>query len=78
MELEKLRSHKRSLMERIELLRTVQERLVDKRRQLQNLEGNKLDPELERARCREENKVQYQALGGHAIDSPFLVVIVKI
>jgi chromosome segregation ATPase len=58
---EELRSHKHNLMKRMEQLQTVQARLGAKQRQLQNLECDKLDPELERARCREDAQVQCQA-----------------
>lgn len=59
--MEELRSKKHNLMERMEQLQTVQARLGAKQRQLQNLEQDKLDPALERARCREDTQVQCQA-----------------
>lgn len=57
---EELRSKKHSLMERLEQLRTVQARLGAKQKQLQNLEQDKVDPVLERARCRKDTQVQCQ------------------
>jgi hypothetical protein len=58
--MEELRSHKRNLMVCMEQLQIVQTRLSAKQRQLQNLECDKLDPELERTRCRENAQVQCQ------------------
>ncbi|XP_023721137.1 structural maintenance of chromosomes protein 5 isoform X2 [Cryptotermes secundus] len=54
--MEELRSKKHSLMERLEQLRTVQARLGAKQKQLQNLEQDKVDPVLERARCRKDTQ----------------------
>jgi chromosome segregation ATPase len=59
--MEELRSQKFSVAEHVKQLEAAQTRLGMKQRQLQNLEQDKLDPVLERARCREDNQVQCQA-----------------
>jgi DNA repair exonuclease SbcCD ATPase subunit len=72
--MEEARSRKHNVMERLEQLQTVEARLGTKQRQLHNLERDKLDPELERAKCRNEAQVHYQAtshylhLQGYAIN----------
>jgi SMC interacting uncharacterized protein involved in chromosome segregation len=61
MEMEGMRSKRHSLMERMEQQRTVEARLRTKQRQLENLEHDRLDAELEKAKCKEDNQVWYQA-----------------
>ncbi|XP_021919521.1 structural maintenance of chromosomes protein 5 isoform X3 [Zootermopsis nevadensis] len=56
-EMEEMRSRKHSLMERMEQLRTVEVKLSAKQRQWENLEQEKLDPELEKAKCRADNQL---------------------
>jgi hypothetical protein len=57
--MEGLRTQRHRLTERMEQLQTVQARLSARQRQLENLEHDKLDPELEKAKCREDNQVPY-------------------
>jgi hypothetical protein len=54
---EGLRCHKCRLMERMEQQITVEARLSAKQKQLENLEQDKVDPELEKASCRKDNQV---------------------